>query len=64
MYRNDSNASTASQRTDSNVAPRLETQRQPRYRSRDFGIGYGASSGYAGRSGYAPSQPAPRFRLV
>jgi hypothetical protein len=65
MYRNDSNASSASQRNDSSLASRpLDTQRQPRYRSRDFGIGYGTSSGYAARRGYAQSQLAPRFRLV
>ena len=35
-----------------------------RYRSRDFGTGYGSSSGYAVARRYAPAgQPAPRFRL-
>ena len=39
--------------------------RPSRYRERDFGTGYGASSGYAAARSYPrTSQPAPRFRLV
>lgn len=41
------------------------TARQARYPSRDFGTGYGRSSGYASARSYIPgSQPAPRFRIV
>lgn len=39
--------------------------RPSRYRERDFGTGYGTSSGYAAARRYTRgSQPAPRFRLV
>ena len=39
--------------------------RPARYRNRDFGTGYGNSSGYAtGRRYTSGSQPASRFRLV
>ena len=31
-------------------------------RERDFGIGYGSSSGYAKAAPYAPNRTAPRFR--
>ena len=42
-----------------NLAPR-----PARYPSREFGMGYGSSSGYAAARRYTPgSQPAPRFRL-
>lgn len=43
----------------------LPPQRPVRYRNRDFGTGYGSSSGYAAVRRYTPgSQPTPRFRLV
>ena len=63
MYRTDS---TASRRLETPVAASASRRAESpaRYRSRDFGIGYGASSGYAARRGYAASQLAPRFRLV
>lgn len=44
---------------------RLPTARPARYRSRDYGSGYGNSSGYAAARRYTPgSQPAARFRMV
>lgn len=39
--------------------------RPSRYRSRDFGSGYGSSSGYASARSYAQGKPpVARFRLV
>ncbi len=40
------------------TAPRRE------YRERDFGIGYGNSSGYASNRRYASQWAAPRFRCT
>lgn len=71
MYRNEANvsfaphyaaaSSTGSAKTRSATA----AQAQPRYRSRDFGTGYGSSSGYAAARRYAPGSQTPaRFRLV
>lgn len=64
MYRSDSNASFESTIvTIAEPRPALDA-RPSRYRARDFGIGYGTSSGYAAARRYAPgSQPAPRFRF-
>jgi hypothetical protein len=39
-------------------------QRPARDRARDFGVGYGNSSGYASARRYLGSQPAPRFRCA
>lgn len=33
-------------------------------RERDFGVGYGSSSGYAAAPRYASSWTAPRFRFI
>lgn len=41
----------------------LSLAARPEKRERDFGIGYGSSSGYAKRTRYVPSQPASRFRF-
>ena len=65
MNRTDSNASFSVSAMIAAADRRLPAQRQARYRSRDFGSGYGSSSGYAAARRYTPgSQPAPRFRLV
>lgn len=32
-------------------------------RERDFGVGYGTSSGYAAAARYAPVRSTPRFRF-
>lgn len=62
MYRNDSNALVAP--AASNATSR-NAPRPSRYPSRDFGTGYGRSSGYAAPRSYAlGSQPVARFRLV
>lgn len=60
MYRTDSNALVSSANATSRNAPLPS-----RYPSRDFGTGYGRSSGYAAPRRYATpgTQPA-RFRLV
>jgi hypothetical protein len=42
------------------AAPRLV---RPVRRERDFGIGYGSSSGYAAAVRYAPEQTLSRFRF-
>lgn len=43
----------------------LSTGRRPaRDRARDFGVGYGNSSGYASARRYLGNQPAPRFRCA
>lgn len=63
MYRTQSNALNAP-RPAGQAAPSA-APRPARYRHRDFGTGYGASSGYAASRRYLPgSQPAPRFRMV
>lgn len=36
---------------------------RPLKRERDFGIGYGSSSGYAAAARYVSNQTAPRFRF-
>lgn len=36
---------------------------RPAKRERDFGIGYGSSSGYASAAPYAPNRTTPRFRF-
>jgi hypothetical protein len=36
---------------------------RPAKRERDFGIGYGSSSGYATAAPYAPNRITGRFRL-
>ena len=60
MYRTDAAAAQSQARP----AVRLPAH-APRYRSRDFGTGYGRSSGYAASRRYTPgSQPAERFRLA
>lgn len=41
----------------------LPTAARPARRERDFGVGYGASSGYASARGYAPRAMAPGFRF-
>lgn len=62
MYRTQSNAQNAPRPAAQAQAP---ASRPARYRHRDFGTGYGASSGYAASRRYLPgSQPAPRFRMV
>jgi hypothetical protein len=33
------------------------------HRERDFGVGYGNSSGYASERRYSPNGPQPRFRF-
>ncbi|HEY4531310.1 MAG TPA: hypothetical protein VIG97_13470 [Luteimonas sp.] len=59
MYRND--AAAASPRPN----PVQRAVPAPRYRARDFGAGYGRSSGYAASRRYAPgSESLPRFRLA
>ncbi|MDQ3494268.1 MAG: hypothetical protein M3485_01730 [Pseudomonadota bacterium] len=42
--------------------PTLPTRRE--HRERDFGIGYGNSSGYASNRRYASHWGAPRFRCA
>lgn len=42
------------------VAPALA---RPAKRERDFGIGYGSSSGYASAAHYVPSRTVSRFRF-
>ena len=61
MYRTES--TVASHATTNAV--RLPAPRPVRYRSRDFGSGYGSSSGYAAARRYVPgNQPLSRFRLA
>ncbi|MGY1459446.1 MULTISPECIES: hypothetical protein [unclassified Luteimonas] len=62
MYRTDSNALVAPA---ASTATSRNAALPSRYPSRDFGTGYGRSSGYAAAHRYAPaSQPIARFRLV
>lgn len=61
MYRTDTSAAPSARA----AAPALPVTHAPRYRSRDFGTGYGSSSGYAASRRYTPgSQPLTRFRLA
>ena len=59
---------TPSVRTsDRTSAPRpavVPAARVDRYRVRDFGVGYGNSSGYATARRYASNWGAPRFRCA
>ena len=61
MYRTDSNASFSASNA---AADRRFTATPARYRSRDFGTGYGNSSGYAAARRYTPVGQPARFRLV
>ena len=36
---------------------------RPIKRERDFGVGYGSSSGYASAARYVPDRTTPRFRF-
>lgn len=36
---------------------------RPIQRERDFGVGYGSSSGYAATARYVPDRTTPRFRF-
>ncbi|NLA66831.1 MAG: hypothetical protein GX856_01030 [Gammaproteobacteria bacterium] len=62
MYRNDTNAAPRS--SVHSAARAQDSSSRIRYRNRDFGVGYGSSSGYAAARRYAPSQSPARFRLV
>ncbi|MBJ6979803.1 MULTISPECIES: hypothetical protein [unclassified Luteimonas] len=63
MYRTDANAAPSARAAAAAAARPLV--HAPRYRSRDFGTGYGSSSGYAASRRYTPgSQPLTRFRLA
>jgi len=44
--------------------PTTSTVRVDRNRARDFGVGYGNSSGYATARRYASNWGAPRFRCA
>lgn len=46
------------------AARAAEPAARPERRERDFGIGYGRSSGYASVRRYAPNWAPPRFRFV
>lgn len=48
-------------RTASNVVA-LQPRTAPR--ERDFGVGYGSSSGYATAARYVPNRPMPAFRCA
>lgn len=62
MYRNDSNAAV---RFNARTLDRAAREAAPsRYRARDFGVGYGSSSGYGAPRRYASSATPTRFRLV
>lgn len=44
------------------TAPQRQAPRHM-YRARDFGVGYGSSSGYAGGKRYTPLCGQPRFKF-
>ena len=56
---------TTSDRADAAVAPVAIEAARPRRmrRERDFGVGYGSSSGYASGTRYTSDWAAPRFRF-
>ena len=62
--------STPTQHSPRSPRPAVATQAAPaaprrEYRERDFGVGYGRSSGYASARRYvAPWNGQPRFRCV
>jgi hypothetical protein len=43
--------------------PRTPAPSRHMYRARDFGVGYGNSSGYASDKRYTPSWGQPRFKF-
>jgi hypothetical protein len=47
------------------LSPERQAPTPPRhmYRARDFGVGYGNSSGYASDKRYAPLWGQPRFKF-
>ena len=63
------NALRISDRTPTSLVPRstivpATTPSRPPRRERDFGIGYGTSSGYGSTRHYAPTHSARLFRCV
>ena len=64
MYANEARTLNASTNSHAVATARGPAPRSPRYRSRDFGTGYGNSSGYATGRRYASGSPPARFRLV
>jgi len=52
----------SSQPTKSNPPPLSPSARQP-HRTRDFGVGYGSSSGYASKRRYTSDWSQIRFRM-
>ncbi|NZA26154.1 hypothetical protein H0E84_07125 [Luteimonas sp. SJ-92] len=58
------NASTATRNEYRNVARAVQAPARPEPRVRDFGVGYGSSSGYANARRYASASLSPRFRFA
>lgn len=56
------NSLTTTQPTKSSPKPSLSPRRQP-HRARDFGVGYGSSSGYATERRYTSDWSQIRFRM-
>ncbi|WP_407353581.1 hypothetical protein [Luteimonas sp. R10] len=52
--------------TASSVPPRpvVASAARHEHRARDFGVGYGSSSGYASERRYVGNQAVPRFRCA
>lgn len=59
-----STARTADRTPTPTPGPTTSTVRVDRNRARDFGVGYGNSSGYATARRYASNWGAPRFRCA
>jgi hypothetical protein len=45
------------------IEPPANDEGRDRYREREFGVGYGSSSGYAFSQHYAPAREERRFRV-
>ncbi|MGY0560562.1 MULTISPECIES: hypothetical protein [unclassified Luteimonas] len=58
------NVNVHSSRLVASTRPVLLPPARPEPRTRDFGIGYGNSSGYFHKRRYAGGSAAPRFRLI
>ena len=46
-----------------NTNPAVPSLARPVKRERDFGVGYGSSSGYAAATRYVSDRTTPRFRF-
>lgn len=58
------NSHTSTSQTKATPKPAIASPRRQTHRTRDFGVGYGSSSGYASERRYTSDWSQIRFRLA